>query len=120
MQMVLEGIKAVAWKLAQGVLFSLLVCLGVTCTAPVPWKGRKEDEAAEGTPLADPMEEEALKSLYFQADTTDEALLADLLADLQQARLQNEKETQAAFEAWAEHFFPLLTPERQAKAGAEL
>ena len=35
------------------------------------------------------------------------------LADLQQARLQNEKETQAAFEAWAEHFFPLLTPERQ-------
>ena len=100
----LEGIKAVAWKLAQGVLFFLLVCLGVICTAPIPWKGSKENEAAEDTPLAGTMEDEALKKA--------------LLADLRQARLQAEKETEGAFEAWAEKVFPLLTPEHQAKAAS--
>ena len=100
----LEAIQAVAWKLAQGVLFFLLVCLGLICQVPIPWKGSKEDEAAEDTPLAGTMEDQALKKA--------------LLADLQQARLQAEKETEGAFEVWAEKVFPLLTPEHQAQAAS--
>ena len=100
----LEGIKGVAWKLALGVLSFLLVFLGMLCTWPIPWKGSKEDEAAEDTPLAGTMEDQALKKA--------------LLADLRQARLQAEKETEGAFEAWAEKVFPLLTPEHQAKAAS--
>ena len=108
----LEAIQAVAWKLAQGVLFFLLVCLGVICTAPIPWKGSKEDEAAEDTPLAGTMEDQALKKAE--------------LAALQQARCKAEKEAdetdseaeEKTFEAWAEHVFPRLTPEHQAKAAS--
>ena len=106
----LEGIKGVAWKLALGVLSFLLVFLGMLCTWPIPWKGSKEDEAAEDTPLAGTMEDQALKKAE--------------LAALQQARCKAEKEAdetdseaeEKTFEAWAEHVFPRLTPEHQAKA----